>query len=218
MPSYLSVPVGSALPRIISLEIASAKAFREDILPVMASDRKQPEDHVSQILVAWQRECPELDTSSIAVIGRILRAARYLSSEIEKELAAFDLSIPELNALLALRRAGEPYELSATELGNALLFSSGGLTKLVERLDRSGYVTREQNPDDRRVVRIRLTRRGRELQEEAIQAHLLNQDELLAPLTAEARDALAAALRELLFAFESGFGRDRPLVRASAGP
>jgi hypothetical protein len=47
----------------------------------------------------WLRE-----TEALAVIGRILRIARYLERDVELELGRFGLSISEFNALSALRR------------------------------------------------------------------------------------------------------------------
>jgi DNA-binding MarR family transcriptional regulator len=173
-------------------------------------------DHVDEILAEWHAERPELDLGSVAVIGRLLRAARYLGHDVEQGLARFGLSVHEFNALSALRRVGAPFELTPTELGHALLFSSGGLTKLLERLAQAGLVTREQDTDDRRVVRVRLTESGRALQEEAMDAHLANQRELLAPLGGREQDEVAGALRALLLALEARERRPWPLPRPAA--
>lgn len=174
---------------------------------------KPPPDHIATILDDWAQEQPELDTSPIASIGRVLRAARYFEREIETELRRFDLSVHEFNALSALRRIGPPYRLTPTALADALLFTSGGLTKLLERLERAGFVSRERADEDRRVVLVCLTELGRERQQAAMRAHLLNEQELLAPLARRDQERLAELLRPLLVAFESGAGRARPLVR-----
>lgn len=167
-------------------------------------------DHMDRIAADWARELPQLDTRAIAVIGRLQRAARLLEREIDKELAQFGLTVAEFNALCALRRAGAPYRLSPKRLGEALLFSSGGLTKLLERLEARGMVTREPDPSDGRGVIVSLTPQGKELGEEAMYAHRLNEEELLEPLTEPQRQALTDILRDLLIAFEAGFGRVRP--------
>lgn len=170
-------------------------------------------DHTARILDDWAREQPELDTSPIASIGRVLRAARYFEREIELELRRFDLSVHEFNALCALRRIGPPHRLTPTALADALLFTSGGLTKLLERLERAGLVSRERDEADRRVLLVCLTDAGRARQAEAMGAHLRNEEELLAPLAGEEREQLAELLRPLLVAFESAAGRARPRSR-----
>lgn len=166
----------------------------------MASQR----DKVAEILADWEREAPDLQTATIAVVGRVLRAARYLTREIERELARFGLGIHDFNALLALRRQGAPYELTPSELSEALLFTSGGLTKLLERLEQAGYVQRAQDESDKRVVRVRLTDAGYAVEEEAMQAHLANQERLLEPLSADQRETIAAVLEQLLLRFDLG--------------
>ena len=164
-------------------------------------------DHVDRIIAEWAREQPRLDTDAIALIGRVMRASRLLQLEVERSLATFDLTINEFNTLNALRRAGPPHKLSPTDVGISLLFSSGGLTKLLERLESRGLISREPNPDDGRGVMVALTPAGKELQEEAMAAHQLNEEWLLSPLTRTQRERLNSVLRDLLIALEDGRGR-----------
>jgi DNA-binding MarR family transcriptional regulator len=179
-------------------------------------------DHTARILEQWAHEAPDLNTAPIAVAGRILRAARYLEREIDRELATFGLSVHAFNALSALRRTSPQHELTPTALRHALLFTSGGLSKLLERLERSGLVRREQATTDRRVTVVCLTDLGREVQDRALRAHLRNEEELLAPLTDADREAIAGILRRLLAAFEDADPRPRQspraVIRTGAGP
>jgi DNA-binding MarR family transcriptional regulator len=168
------------------------------------------EDHVDRIVHEWANEYPGLDTEAMAVIGRILRIARYLERDVELELDRFGLSISEFNALSALRRRGAPHALSPTELSRGLMLSSGGLSKLVERLEARGLVVRTPDATDGRGVAVALTTAGRELQEAAIEAHVANENELLGPLDPDAREELTRILRTLLVAFEGNAGRMRP--------
>lgn len=159
-------------------------------------------DHVSHMLDEWLAEVPAFPTDAVQVIARILRAARHLDHEIGRGLSAFEISNREFDVLSALRRSGPPYALTASELGHAILFSSGGLTKLLERLERSGLVVREQDADDRRVVRVALTDAGRELQEAAMAFELEHEERLVAPLDTQQRETLAGLLESLLVSFE----------------
>ncbi|HMJ96532.1 MAG TPA: MarR family transcriptional regulator [Thermoleophilaceae bacterium] len=164
---------------------------------------------MDRIVAEWAREQPELDTSAIALIGRVMRASRLLQLDVERSLAMFELTVNEFNALNALRRAGPPHKLSPTDVGVSLLFSSGGLTKLLERLESRGLVSREPNPDDGRGVMVALTAAGKELQEDAMAAHQMNEERLLTPLTRTQRDQLNAVLRDLLVTLEGGAARVR---------
>jgi DNA-binding MarR family transcriptional regulator len=174
-------------------------------------------DHVDRIIDEWGEQLPDLDTDAIALIGRLMRASRLLQLEVERSLGNFDLTINEFNTLNALRRAGPPHRLSPKDVGVSLLFSSGGLTKLLERLESRGLVAREPDPADGRGVLVSLTATGRRLQEEAMGAHQVNEEELLSPLTATQRERLNAILRDLLIAFEASAGRMRPGAVQAAG-
>jgi DNA-binding MarR family transcriptional regulator len=59
--------------------------------------------------------------------------------------------------MLALVHLAEQGELSPSALGKALDLSSGGVTALVQRLERHGHVTRTPHPTDRRSTLIGLT-------------------------------------------------------------
>jgi DNA-binding MarR family transcriptional regulator len=168
-------------------------------------------DHVDSIIAEWAREQPKLDTDAIALIGRVMRASRLLQLEVERSLAMFGLTVNEFNTLNALRRAGPPHKLAPTDVGVSLLFSSGGLTKLLERLESRGLISREPNPDDGRGVMVALTPAGRELQEEAMAAHQLNEERLLSALAPAQREQLNSILRDLLLALEG------PSVRVRSG-
>src|SRR5262245_14642572 len=179
--------------------------------------RNDSGDHVDRIIASWGEELPELNTDAIALIGRLMRSARMLQLEVERSLANFDLTINEFNTLNALRRAGPPYRLSPKQVGVSLLFSSGGLTKLLERLESRGLVAREPDPNDGRGVLVSLTPAGRRLQEEAMSAHAQNEEELLTPLTGRQRESVNSNLRELLIAFEASAGRMRPGAAVATG-
>jgi len=67
------------------------------------------------------------------------------------------LSISEAHALRELSRCDG---CSQTELGNVLRLEKSTVSRLVNQLKGKGWVTREHDPDDGRVVRVRLTEQG----------------------------------------------------------
>ncbi|HEV7941482.1 MAG TPA: MarR family transcriptional regulator [Solirubrobacteraceae bacterium] len=159
-------------------------------------------DHVAHLIEQWAAEAPGLPLAPVSVIARILRAAQHLDHEITRGLSAYGLGNREFDVLSVLRRSGPPYMLTASELRREILFSSGGLTKLLERLERNGLIAREQDPKDRRVVRVVLTDAGRELQQAAMDLDLQLEERLLAPLDDQQRQALAELLQGLLVSLE----------------
>ena len=81
-------------------------------------------DAVDRILGQWQRERPDLDASPMGVIGRMARLAKHLDRSIQATVAEFGLNPGEFDVLATLRRSGCPYQLSPTDLFNALMVSS----------------------------------------------------------------------------------------------
>src|SRR5215472_5630382 len=103
----------------------------------------------------------------------------------------------EFDVLSALRRAGEPYQLSPGQLLTQTLVTSGTMTNRIDRLAAKGLVVRGPDPTDRRGVLVRLTDAGRELADAALAGLLKNERELLAALSAERLESLADLLRTL---------------------
>src|SRR4051794_35328857 len=84
------------------------------------------------------------------------------------------------------------------ELADRILFSKSGLTRMVDRMEEEGLVRRERPPEDRRVIRVFLTDRGRERMRAAREVHHRGiQRHFLDHLGEEDLDGLAAALAKL---------------------
>jgi len=154
-------------------------------------------DSVDAILEQWRVERPELDPSPIGVVGRVSRLARELEARLEPVYAANGLEPGWYDVLATLRRTGAPHELRPTDLTAALMLTSSGTTKRLDRLERAGLIERRPDPNDRRGTLIALTDAGRRLVDDATEAHLVNEDRLLGVLDADEREQLAGLLRKL---------------------
>ncbi len=159
-------------------------------------------DAVDKILVQWQRERPDLDVSPMGIIGRMGRLAKHLERAIQETFSEFGLTVGEFDVLAALRRSGQPYQLSPTELFNTLMVSSGTMTHRIDRLEQAELVKRIPEPSDRRGTRIELTDKGFNIIEKAVEAHVINEHLVISVLEASERKALTQLLRKLLVSFE----------------
>lgn len=175
------------------------------------SERNRKNRHVGQdgrdgvdvILEQWARERPDLDVSSMGVIGRISRLSRILEHRIQEVFARYDLNRGEFDVLATLLRKGEPYRLNPTELSRTLMVSSGGMTNRLDRMERSNLVTRQPDPNDRRGSQVGLTDEGLSLVNEIVGEHVTNEHRLLSALSQSGQKELADLLRELLLSLES---------------
>lgn len=160
-------------------------------------------DDVDRLIEAWQRERPDLDYASLAVLSRVSRLARHLDRARRATFAAHDLEAFEFDVLTALRRAGQPHELSPGELVAQTLVSSGTMTNRIDRLERRGLVQRQPDPADGRGVRVRLTATGRSRVDGAFAELLEREAALLAGLSDRQRGTVAGVLRTVLVRFDS---------------
>ena len=155
-------------------------------------------DEVDEIVAAWQRERPELDVEPLHVLSRLDRLAGVLGERRSAIFAGHDLRRHEFDVLAVLRRAGDPFELTAGELAARTYVTSGTMTSRLDGLTERGLVTRSPDRADGRLVRVRLTTTGRSRVDGAFEELIEAERELLAPLGADARASLAGSLRLLL--------------------
>ena len=158
-------------------------------------------DEVDDLVEAWVRERPDLDLAPVAVFSRISRLARHLDLARRDAFTAQGIESWEFDVLAALRRAGEPYELSPGRLLRETLVTSGTMTNRVDRLVSRGFVERYPDPDDRRGVIVRLTPEGKDAVDAAFGALLDAEQTILAEMPGAEREQLAALLRTLLAPF-----------------
>ncbi|WP_394821730.1 MarR family winged helix-turn-helix transcriptional regulator [Pendulispora albinea] len=146
----------------------------------------------------WKSERPDLDVSSMAVIGRLSRLTRIVSAELARTFEAHGLDSPSFDMLATLRRSGPPYRLTPTSLTQSSMVTSGAITQRLDRLEARGLVTRTPNEADGRGVLVTLTEEGRALIDRALPDHVATENRLLSALAPDERKALAKTLRHLL--------------------
>jgi DNA-binding MarR family transcriptional regulator len=111
-------------------------------------------------------------TLSLAAFVRLLRGhasvTRALSTELQAE---FGLTINDYEALLRLANS-EDGRMRRIDLANELVLTASGVTRLLDGLERSGYVRKASCASDARVTYAELTDQGRERFEAASRAHV----------------------------------------------
>lgn len=100
--------------------------------------------------------------STIGVLVAVLRTGRLIESWLSSTLAADGLDTSEFTALMTLYLAGEPQRLSAGEISDSLVQTTGGTTKTIRRLEDRGMVKRVADPGDGRRSLVELSHKGLE--------------------------------------------------------
>jgi DNA-binding MarR family transcriptional regulator len=153
-------------------------------------------DAVSRFLRSWTLLRPDLDLSTTAAMGRVLRLAALMNNITEDGLAGAEVTRPEFEVLAALRRS--PDGLRPRQLTRETIASGASTTKRLTRLESAGLITRTPLERDRREVQVRLTDRGRTLTDTLFAAQLDREATVLAPLDADERAQLADLLARVL--------------------
>ncbi|MGC4960902.1 MarR family winged helix-turn-helix transcriptional regulator [Gordonia sp. DT101] len=156
------------------------------------------DDGVAEIIRGWAAVRPELGVEPLEIFGRLHRSYLLYRAEINSGFERFGLNEAGFDVLACLRRAEPRYRRTAGELAKQTLVTTGGLTLRVNRLEKAGFVTRERDLDDARVVYVALTDAGRRLVDEVSDAHFAMLARLLEPVDTPDRRRLA----HLLFLLE----------------
>ncbi len=93
----------------------------------------------------------------------LVRAGQALRRFTQRAAAAHGLSATGLEVLAALAELDEFDELSQRDLAGRLRLAPATLTPVLDALEAEGALTRARDRTDRRLVRISITQRGREL-------------------------------------------------------
>lgn len=151
----------------------------------------------------WRATYPERDFERIRPLLRLSRLAFLVPAFQKSALAPHDLSPSEYSILGALRRAGRPRQLQPGDLYNAVGCTPGGLTKMIDRLEKRGLVQRMTDRQDGRRARIRLTAKGATIERRAFEGYNDSAERILAPLSDDEIQRINDALDLLSALFEA---------------
>ncbi len=149
-------------------------------------------------LVSPKRETDAVSPSGVtaganALWARLSESHDLMVAEVRRRLAD-ECTMPRFDLLANLHRE-DGQTLAA--LSRRMLVTAGNLTGLVDRAERDGMVQRKPDASDRRLSRVHLTAKGRELVEALLPAHAQRVADLLSSLDAAERRELRRLLGKL---------------------
>jgi DNA-binding MarR family transcriptional regulator len=121
-------------------------------------------DYIGGMAKGIQSEIPQKQSLGLAeeAFVAVLRTADRLQWKAAEMLKPHGLSPTQYNALRILRGAG-PEGLACSEVGERMINHDPDITRLLNRLERSGLIQRSREPKDRRVIKTRITAAGLDL-------------------------------------------------------
>ncbi|WP_200829147.1 MarR family winged helix-turn-helix transcriptional regulator [Arcanobacterium ihumii] len=160
-------------------------------------------DEVDHIVAAWEDQRPDLDARPLALFSRLLRLGRHLDRIRRSTFGEFGLETWEFEMLSALRRQGEPFRLTAGQLMQETLVSSGTITNRIDRMVEHGFVSRVSEPSDGRVVYVVATENGISAVDKAMEALLVVERSLIDGIEPGDNKAAVTVIRTILERMDS---------------
>ena len=161
-------------------------------------------DEVDRLIADWKRERPDLDLSPLEVLSRITRIARHL--DMARHNAFAELDTWGFDVLAALRRAGEPHQLTPGQLIQETMVTSGTMTNRLDRLEQMSLITRQADPRDGRGSLVTLTKSGMKAVDSAMEDLLEREREFLKTLSKSELKELASYLSAVAAPFDRDIG------------
>lgn len=157
---------------------------------------------INNILESFALNWPECALSTSPALLRLFRVSDIFQHNIAQHVEKFALQRADFGVLCSLRRSPAPYCLSPTNLYQSMLFSSGGLTKVLGRLSGAGLIERLDNPQDKRSKLVQLTAQGKQLVEIMLPALQQQEQQILEVLSETEQAQLNLLLQRILKQYE----------------
>jgi|SRR5215472_19052736 len=124
----------------------------------------------------------------------LMRASDSVAAHMSAQIEESGLTLGQFGVLEVLFHLGP---MCQHELGEKLLRSGGNVTLVIDNLEKHGWVRRERQEDDRRMIRIHLTLKGQRLIARVFPEHAEAVREEMSRLTAEEQETLRRICRKL---------------------
>jgi len=140
------------------------------------------------------RDWPEDQERALRLWIALARCYATYARAVACKIGEYGLTTPQFGILEALYHLGP---LNLGELAGKLLVTGGNVTYVMDRLEEQGFVHRERSPEDRRIIRAKLTEKGYELIAQVFPGHGSFIEDLSSSLSAEEQEELRTLLKKL---------------------
>lgn len=160
-------------------------------------------DIIDTLVNEWKNERPELDTSAMHIVGRILKLGKVLEKSAGKALQDSGIYYTDLDVLATMRRSGKPYELAPKQLMKSVLITSGAMTALLDRLTKLELIYRAPDTKDGRIKLAGLTKKGIKIIDKTIEIRFKEASESVSMLTEVEKEKFSELLKKMLLSFNN---------------
>jgi DNA-binding MarR family transcriptional regulator len=163
-----------------------------------------------ECLLEAAKEFPDLDPTAAEAFLHLLRTSDEAFAVTDRNLTEHNISHGRFSILMLLWRSVQPRAAkllgadecvagprTPAELADAAGVTRATMTGLVDTLERDGFVKREPDPDDRRMMSVRLTARAERFLQQFLPGHFQAIASLMSPLSDTERKTLVRLLTKV---------------------
>lgn len=156
-----------------------------------------------ECLLEASKECPELDPSACEAFLHLLRTGDEVFLCTDRNITRHGISHGRFGVLMLLWGDCQNLEagtrgVTPAELAEQSNVTRATMTGLIDTLERDGFVKRAADADDRRMMRVMLTRKAEKFLERMLPGHFQLMADLMAPLSQSERKTLVNLLNKIL--------------------
>ena len=163
-----------------------------------------------ECLLEAAKEFPDLDPSAAEAFLHLLHTSDEVFAISDRSLAGHNISHGRFGVLMLLWRSVQPRAAkllgadecipgprTPAELADAAGVTRATMTGLIDTLERDGFVKREPDPNDRRMMSVRLTSRGEHFMQDFLPGHFKAIASIMSTLTESERKTLVQLLSKV---------------------
>lgn len=156
--------------------------------------------HLKNSIESIKEKTPEIYKESINISTPLFLFHKKIYEAGNEILSNnYNINQTHLDVLATLYYSGnDNYILSPTQLYERMLFSSGGMTKVLKQLEEKEYIQRIENSEDKRSKLVQLSQLGEEITIRALGNILELEDTYYSKLNKEEQKNLQALLEKML--------------------
>ncbi len=125
----------------------------------------------------------------------LLFTAHWLRTKMSNHLKQFDLT-PEQYNIMRILKGKHPIKMCVKDLSNRMIEKSSNVPRILDRLERKGFIERNQSAEDKRETETLLTKKGI-LHLQVTNQHVKNNEDKMMNLDEETAKKLNNILEEL---------------------
>lgn len=135
-----------------------------------------------------------MDTSGVHTWLVLWKAYDACHTKAERSIESLGMCYSDFAVMECLFHRGSQ---TINAIGAKVSLTSGSITTAVDRLERRGFVERQNSDEDRRAKVVVLTKEGRKVIQAAFEKHQVDMEKMAAPLSISERQTLLKLLKKL---------------------